>query len=737
MGAACSCCTNIVNKFTNTTKQQVRLEKKRSCTDIAFLVLYFVAWIMFIINFAQSKELGGNPLKITRGVDYLGRICGFDNGVQDQPFGAWPYPLEPSIMVCVKDCHETSIPDNPDFIWSHSSTEYMQYCIPYPNGTVSVQVNVTMTGDFLEWWNSAGASALRAVGDVSLCSGLISVSVVLSLVASFIFVNALRYVAGTLIGIGTMIIVMAGVMIGIVMWTYSKTISSDAFMGDSQRQAFEYGGYVMWGLTALFLLVILALRTQILIAVEVVKEAARALLDMKELIIFPILPLIGAAVYFAMWFSMGLWIYSVSDLVSEPMPESMLYTGGLFTEKVRTAFPLERKLYRWNENYLIYNGFIHLFHGLWTIQFVLYFSYAVMVGALASWYFTPRDKDENKLVGGADGLEKYPILQSCLRTLKYHIGTIALCAMIIAIIQTLRAAVRYIEWRLKGSGKASMVAIALLRMLQCCLKCAECCMDKINKNALVWMAIYGNNMCVSTCSSFALIWRNLWRFAAINTVSAILLAIGKLSVALSAMCICGIVLAYVAPWKNEIFSPAVPALLIFVLAYFVASMFMTVFEAIIDATFFCFLVDVEQEKGMMLAHSSLQKLVGKYAKQSKKDAELQKMSVDDMDKQNNLDEEQDNDEEPEKEEEPIKKSHKKRESENHGVKPKKKHREGSPDAENDNEKKHDKNPAKKRDSEMKRIDKGDKEKRGSKHHGHGEKHKKKQSRHFSDGDLDG
>jgi hypothetical protein len=36
--------------------------------------------------------IGGNPQKILRGTDYLGRICGKSDGVKDLPLAAWPMP---------------------------------------------------------------------------------------------------------------------------------------------------------------------------------------------------------------------------------------------------------------------------------------------------------------------------------------------------------------------------------------------------------------------------------------------------------------------------------------------------------------------------------------------------------------------------------------------------------------------------------------------------------------------
>jgi choline transporter-like protein 2/4/5 len=56
-------------------------------------------------------------------------------------------------------------------------------------------------------------------------------------------------------------------------------------------------GWIFVGGTAIFLLVIIALRSRIKIAVEVVKEASRAINDVKSIVFFPILPIFLAIAY--------------------------------------------------------------------------------------------------------------------------------------------------------------------------------------------------------------------------------------------------------------------------------------------------------------------------------------------------------------------------------------------------------------------------------------------------------
>jgi choline transporter-like protein 2/4/5 len=249
------------------------------------------------------------------------------------------------------------------------------------------------------------------------------------------------------------------------------------------------------------------------------------------------------------------------------------------------------------------------------MQFLFYFGYLVTAGTIAGWYFAPRNKKGRKILLTA------PTLRSCGRTLRYHVGTVAFGSLIIAIFQTIRAIVLYTASLTKDENDENFLKKLCNACLFCCLKCVQCCLDKVNKHAFIWTAIWGDSFLVASCSSFALIWRNLARVAALNVVSHFLFILGKIMVALMATGLVGIVMEKQEPWASAVYSPILPLLAMFIISYAIASLFMLVFAATVDTIFICFLVDEEtHERGEMLAPESLRKLVDKYDARSKKNA---------------------------------------------------------------------------------------------------------------------
>jgi len=162
---------------------------------------------------------------------------------------------------------------------------------------------------------------------------------------------------------------------------------------------------------------------------------------------------------------------------------------------------------------------------------------------------------------------------------------------------------------------------ALFCLLKCFLRCLECCLDKINKNALSWTAVYGDGFCIAACSAFALVWRNLFRVAALNAVSSIIFWMGKMAVGLCTAALVGAYLMFVEPYASNVTSPLAPCMLVFFIGYILSQLFFVVFAATVDTLFICFLIDSEVNKaGEMMAPVALQKLVGKYEKRSTKEA---------------------------------------------------------------------------------------------------------------------
>jgi hypothetical protein len=127
----------------------------------------------------------------------------------------------------------------------------------------------------------------------------------------------------------------------------------------------------------------------------------------------------------------------------------------------------------------------------------------VVAGAIAEWYFTPRGAAKRAIEkavkngGGTEWSKRAlevndsccPLVSSTCRVLRFHMGTVAVAAFVVAVVQFIRFVLLYIMAKREQAGEVSRVEKALFACLNCCVACLEKCLEKISKNSLIWYAI--------------------------------------------------------------------------------------------------------------------------------------------------------------------------------------------------------------------------------------------------------
>ena len=117
------------------------------------------------------------------------------------------------------------------------------------------------------------------------------------------------------------------------------------------------------------------------------------------------------------------------------------------------------------------------------------------------------------------------MISSTITTIQHELilpstGSLAFGSLIIALIQIIRAALEYIEYKLKQGPDPGPVVKFILKCMRCCFWCLEKFMKFLNKNAYIEVAVYGKNFCVSAKNAFFLLMRNILRVAVLDKVSS-------------------------------------------------------------------------------------------------------------------------------------------------------------------------------------------------------------------------
>ncbi|XP_020916237.1 choline transporter-like protein 4 isoform X2 [Exaiptasia diaphana] len=530
-----------------------------------------------------------------------------------------------------------------------ASSQILYRCIPtglgnlgqYVTGNSQTGQNVTGTSILegiknLKLVMDAQNFGMKVIDDIKAVWYWILIGFILAMVLALIYIVITRWIAGPLIWFT--ILAVIGLIIFGMYWCFSKfkeindkgtsksielKLTFDLSYYGDYKETWLALGILLTILLVIVLLIVLVLCSRIKIAVEMISEASKALASMLSTLFFPLVPWLLQLVLF-FWFVIVLLFLATNgtpnyNIVDVPKNDLYNLTNGSTCDPMTFESKYKNTtasciLMGYKENvHLFRMQIFHFFGWLWIMNFIIALGQCVLAGAFASWYFAFHKPDD---------VPTLPVLSSLWRTLRYHTGSLAFGAAIIAIVQLIRAILEYIDHKLKEYGQDNKAVKFILCCCKCCFWCLEKCLKFLNKNAYIMIAIYGRNFCTSAKDAFQLLLRNVLRVAAINSVTTFLLFLGKIFVT-------GLVGVGSYFWFRQIKADdpvslnydVVPVVITVIFAYIVSVLFFDVYDMAIDTIFLCFLEDLERNDGSAekpyYMSKSLQKLLNKENRGSK------------------------------------------------------------------------------------------------------------------------
>ncbi|KAJ7334391.1 hypothetical protein OS493_014702 [Desmophyllum pertusum] len=328
------------------------------------------------------------------------------------------------------------------------------------------------------------------------------IGMVLIMILAFVYILITRWIAAPLIWF-TIIAVFALLIYGMY-FCYSKYMFLND-SGTSQEFKFTFDldnyrkskdtwlglGIFLTVLLVILLLIVLVLRKRIHIAIAMIKEASKAVAAIKTALFFPLIPWLLQLVLFA-WF-VAVTVY----LVTNGTPQYKTF------ESMHPNTSASCVLAGYMENvHLFRMQVFHFFGWLWIMNFIIALGQCVLAGAFASWYFAFHKPED---------IPALPIISSFRRTLRYHTGSLAFGAAIIAIVKIISTVLDYIHRQIKESGQDTKC----VKFIMCCCKCCFWCLEKflksLNKNAYIVIATKGKNFCDAAKEALKLSLENVLR----------------------------------------------------------------------------------------------------------------------------------------------------------------------------------------------------------------------------------
>ncbi|CAH3185951.1 unnamed protein product [Porites evermanni] len=500
--------------------------KNRSCTDIICCIL-FVLYIVGMVALGIFAYIKGNPYKLLNSVDSDGNICGYDSNVRDLPklvffdlteciasvtevstklFGAscptkqrcakqcpdqnaLGYNVNVSDLVCDYDLNFVGrTPSTLELIelirnkrcapYYLKSSDVLNRCIPTVVGDAITSSLQTASGQNVSAADvEEGSLAVQAllnlqnvgqkvIADVQESWYWILAAMGIAMVASFLYIIVMRWIAGLLVWVSIYAILTALGFSIYYSWTKYKEISTQGENATSIFLTVSFGldsvansektwfwlTIILSVILAILVLILLALYKRISIAIQIIKEGSRAISSIPFALFFPVIPWLLQILLFG-WF-VGVLAFLVTagepqfQVVSNDTQNGQVCDDELRSQLDSVSSGLSNKTCNFvdftSDEHLFRMQVYHLFGWFWVMNFIIALGQCVLAGAFASYYWAWDKKTD---------IPKFAVTASFFRTLRYHTGSLAFGSLIIAIVQLIRAGLEYLDHKLNGGGR--------------------------------------------------------------------------------------------------------------------------------------------------------------------------------------------------------------------------------------------------------------------------------------------
>lgn len=493
---------------------------------------------------------------------------------------------------------------------------------------------------FLSSLTSVAGTVAQYMGDIRTAWYVVlGAGLVFPLIFSFVYTLVMRCCAAIMVWFAILLFIIFTIAAGIVALLKGGALdvalvdqvttaagqsaaSSYSSLGTSEDYGIYYEiiGYALLVMALITLCMCLFLRKAISDAIHIIEMAAKGLSQNFALTLYPIITFAGIAMTGAVFLVIGVLLLTAGNIKETALQEGGNSTGAAGIALAESMRPQSLESF----SLLNYMMFFDLFMFLWTTEFIQAIGIMTVGGTISHWYFGAESHD--KKPGAENHGQSHPCCCSYWMALRFHAGSAAFGALLIAIVQSIRVMFEYVDHQLKEHEGNSAAMKAFRCITRCCLCCLEKCIRFISKNAYIKTAITGDGFCFAAFRSYKLIFNHLLAFGATNSITAILMIVGKIMV-----CIASMLFGYV--WVN--YSPAFTdkssdtyitsslfiSIAVLMMAYLVSEAFFNVFHVTIDTIMLAYCIDLdtppkgEATRGIMDSHVAK---LGKKADPNKK-----------------------------------------------------------------------------------------------------------------------
>lgn len=583
--------------------------ENRRCTDIICCILFLafvVAW--FVCGFYGFSN--GDPMILTYPYDSDDNQCGKPSSdAEDYPYLYYPFPI-PGVLskrYCLKSCpsSEDSTTEcllNADIttcemLWgvitANSSYDFSGFYDTYgisgiaidskgiyegkgyltrfclPDGALYLKsnssddvVNVSKSDIYDEVTSAISYETMSEwVTDAWICWPVMFIVAAITIVIAAVYLFLLRYCVGVMVWISIILTFIALLLLAIFFhWSGVNQYSEDS----NTRKTLKILAYIMYAVSALFILYIFCMCSRIRLAIAILKAGTSFIKDVPLSLLIPPVFFVLIIVLYIYWTLAMIYLWSFGDVKNRgtnPIPEIEWDTT------TRNALYFE------------------FFGVLWMNAFIIAMEQFILASTVCIWYFA----------AGSDAGPQRPISRSIWRAFFYHLGSMAFGSFILAVIWTIKYILMYISRKLKDykAGDQMCFLKCLLACVMCYVNCFERFIKFLNKNAYIQVALHSTSFCTSAAEAFYLILRNAGRFLTVGSIGHVFQMLGKGIISIISTYAGYMIVTHASKWADQIHSPVFPTIIFLLISFLIAEIFMSVYGMACDTILHCFLCDEE------------------------------------------------------------------------------------------------------------------------------------------------
>jgi len=284
---------------------------------------------------------------------------------------------------------------------------------------------------------------------------------------------------------------------------YMFKVSSEIEDKESDNYKVALGAMIVFAIfTVLFIVCICCMWKAIALGAAIMETASDFIGENKKVVILPFMSYLFSVPIVLWWTASSIFIYGLGE------PKFM---ADSFIADVEMS------------DQTTYLFLFMMFGMFWIVAWLIAIQIFVVAAVVCMWYFGGH---------GSDTGEESSKAGVCMATgwaFRYHLGSLAWGAFLVAVITMIRVIFEYIVYQYEKMGmKDNIVFKCITCYVRCILKCLDMCIKFINKNAYIQVALHNKSFCEGAKDSFWLMARNAARFNAVGWTGAILLFIGKL-----------------------------------------------------------------------------------------------------------------------------------------------------------------------------------------------------------------